>query len=120
MSTPKETLPTAESEVSAAPCSAVSELVLPRRRWRLELYIGADTMEDLRGAFKGIQLDLFVNHCNSATGGGGGAGWHFELKEQNPTMTAEGYAAALEEYFDAMKRQNDQAETRRKTDNEKH
>jgi len=88
-----------------------SEIVGPLRRWKLRLEIGADTMADLRSALKGVSLDLFVNHCQSATGGGGGAGWHFDLVEQAPDMTPERYADELEKYLESLKRPNEKADS---------
>lgn len=70
----------------------------PKRRFRLVLDVGADTLEELSSALTSIDLD--IRHPDgpvtwSQTRGGAASGWHWELADAGDEMTHGEYMAAL-------------------------
>ena len=80
--------------------------VLPRRRVVVKLQIGADSWEELRGIFRGLETRLVVDGRLSATciSGGYSSGYIMESNEDE-SITHDSWAEANEAYCASLKAQ---------------
>lgn len=73
----------------------MSEKQKPQRRFRLEITMDADSMDELKSAFDNAEFSIFAEHRVQSVSGGCTSGYYFRLTE-NPEMTHEAYTEAAD------------------------
>ena len=72
----------------------------PRRRFHVDIHVGADDAKELAFALRQIAEDIVDGRKNS-TCGGPSSGWWYTVIE-NPEMTHERYMAEVHRYIEAI------------------
>lgn len=71
----------------------------PRRRYQLELNVGADSKEDLIGFLRSFQTELYMDRISTGVTGGYSSGGHYKLSIDE-RITHDSWAEDNERYVE--------------------